>query len=340
MAKVLEKCTDCTKVMTIAGDLSHDGDGHGQYASSYTAVLSRGVKILDGLGNHDIGIYESGTTSFNSLAALKQVPPMALNAPDAAVDTLRKGQGWELFDSLLSQVDAGEPPGDSTAEVGSPQWNCPTFADRPDKVAPMYCTVAIARYYTFALKVPGSDTTAAYVVQLHNAMRSKTAVAYLQRIRDKLYRQQKQEIPIIIVGHSFEGSMRAQFNSLLRQLNVAAILYGHYHCKMVDPDRSSEQGHCDYRDLSDELVDSWVMTKNKNNVDIPDINTNAIFHNVFWVIRLDTDRRIVMVKRLNRHHIGDASELKSGRMDSLLAQMPSATFVYPKASAGFASIPY
>jgi hypothetical protein len=82
------------------------------------------------------------------------------------------------------------------------------------------------------------------------------------------------------------------------------------------------------------------MTKNKNNVDIPDINTNAIFHNVFWVIRLDTDRRIVMVKRLNRHHIGDASELKSGRMDSLLAQMPSATFVYPKASAGFASIPY
>jgi hypothetical protein len=47
-----------------------------------------------------------------------------------------------------------------------------------------------------------------------------------------------------------------------------------------------------------------------------------------------------MVKRLNRHHIGDASELKSGRMDSLLAQMPSATFVYPKASAGFASIPY
>jgi len=292
------------------------------------------------LGNHDIGMYETGTTSFNSLAALKQVPPMPLNAPDAAVDVIRKGQGWELYDSLVSQVDSGEPAGDSTAEVGSPQWKCPTFADRPDKAAAMYCMVAVARYYTFALKVPGSDRTAAYVVQLHNAMKSKTAVAYLQRVRDKLYQQQKQETPIVIVGHSFEGSMGTQFNTLLRQLNVAAVLYGHYHCNMVDPDRSSEQGHCDYRDLSDELVNSRVSTKNKHNVDIPDINTNAIFHNVFWVVRLDTDRRVVMVKRLNRHHIGDASALKSGTMDSLLGQMASAAFVYPKASAGFVSLPY
>ncbi len=56
----------------------------------------------------------------------------------------------------------------------------------------------------------------AYIVQLHNAIYSQTAVQYLRRISRIIDRNK----PVILVAHQFAGDSIASFNATVRQLKV------------------------------------------------------------------------------------------------------------------------
>ena len=78
MAKLLRLCGDCTKVMVVAGDLAHDdnvaagtaGKNTRTYGEVHYKIEARGVKIFDGLGNHDGNKFAANWVTFTSLMGL------------------------------------------------------------------------------------------------------------------------------------------------------------------------------------------------------------------------------------------------------------------------------
>ncbi len=68
--------------------------------------------------------------------------------------------------------------------------------------------------YDFRLENP--NHIMAYIVQLHNAIYSHTAVQYLRRIARIIDRNK----PVILVAHQFAGDSIASFNATVRQLKV------------------------------------------------------------------------------------------------------------------------
>lgn len=331
---IAAKCTECSKVFVIAGDLSHDGEGHDQYGAAYASVFIRGVKIIDGLGNHDVGLYAPEQTSFTSVDGVYRVPPFLAGAQVPAAAAARKAAGWDVYDLQQGHVDHDEPveAGETSKDFHAP---CGTFNWRQDdgKEPPAYCLFPFAYYYTIALKAPGTDKVVAYVVQLQNAMQSKTAVAYLTRVHDKLVAEGKQDAPVILAGHSVEGSATTAFETQVGKMNVAAILYGHYHCAANG--RAKAQGHCDAYDEPDEFLNpSSFYVTNIGGLRIPSVNGNAIFHNIFWIVSLDTDQGLVKWKRINRGGALDATNFQGGSIQFLINQMGPAAYNFPT-GAGF-----
>jgi len=136
----------------------------------------------------------------------------------------------------------------------------------------------------------------AYVVQLHNAIYSESAVEYLNRAMHSINRDR----PVILVGHQFAGSALARFNATVRELKVAAIIHGHYHC-----DQQHDRNHCDFRDNQPLLlIDRFGADfTNVFGAVIPRITSNAAFHNIFWSITLDDSKGTVKLKRYDNHHV-------------------------------------
>lgn len=344
-ARLVSLCSDCTKVFAIMGDLTHDGGGRTSYGNAHKKAEVVGVKVLDGLGNHDIDDLADDETTFDSEDQLKHVPPfppskvtgqaaLALDRPMAA---LRLQQGWSIFHSSLQKIDFNDT--DSVANDTGNGPPCPTFR----MSTAHYCNKADAYYYTVALSTPGGATPAAYFVQLHNAIKSNTAVTYLKAVKQELEAKGEGNKPVILGGHWLGGSASQEFRATVGTMNVAAILFGHYSCTDKG---GKEHGHCDLNNnTAAELFDSPSNSDtNKHGTPIPAVNGNAILHNIFWFFKIDTTREEVSFKRIDRGRIGDISTYKSGNLANLIGQMSTrgskAAFSLPFRSDQFYTCSY
>eukprot|EP00093_Oithona_nana_P004755 04755.XXX_40063_40587_1 [CDS] Oithona nana genome sequencing. len=72
LGRITEKCTDCPQIMPIAGDLTMNGANRHIYRLGYKGAQSFGVKILDGLGNHDTHPFADDEVSFDSISNLRE----------------------------------------------------------------------------------------------------------------------------------------------------------------------------------------------------------------------------------------------------------------------------
>ncbi|KAF7781636.1 hypothetical protein PRUB_b0927 [Pseudoalteromonas rubra] len=283
-AILASKCTNCIKAIPIAGDLTMDGDGRTTYGNAHKHMESFGVKVLDGLGNHDSHDLADDETSFDNYSELHSYEDLY-------------NKGWKIFDEYHTNIDGGD---------------CSGFNHNPKH----YCTSADAYYYTAALAQPGtsSSNAAAYLIQLHNQIYSKNAVAYLKRAISKI----GPDKPVIIVGHYPGGSYSGDFVSAVRGINLAAIIHGHYHCN-----QGGGGDHCDYKENSPGFViDAFSGSiKNRHGSPVPVVNVNAAFHNIFWSISLDTSSNRISFKRYNRAHIGDAAAYSSGDFNTIVNQV-------------------
>ncbi|PNQ53668.1 hypothetical protein C1141_20050, partial [Vibrio agarivorans] len=261
IAILAAKCLDCVKAIPIAGDLTMDGDGRTTYGNAHKSMERYGIKVLDGLGNHDSKDLADDETSFDSYDELHDGENLAL-------------RGWEIFDQWKAPIDGGD---------------CSFFNKEPKH----YCRNSDAYYYTVSLS-NGSDTESAYLIQLHNAIGAENTLRYLERVKSKV----NDDLPIIIVGHSFDG-LRSynnynRFYNLIKNLNVVAILHGHYHCKY-------EGDHCDYEENSPGFVIDSInySLENKYGSRVALVNMNAAFHNIFWSISIDDVNKKIAFKRYN-----------------------------------------
>ena len=71
LGRITFKCTDCPQVIPIAGDLSMEGENRHIYRLGYKGAQSFGVKVLDGLGNHDTHSFADDEVSFDSIPNLR-----------------------------------------------------------------------------------------------------------------------------------------------------------------------------------------------------------------------------------------------------------------------------
>ena len=180
LGRLTALCSDCPQIAPIAGDLTMEGAKRHIYRQAYQAAESFGVKILDGLGNHDILPLGEDECSFDS------------------IDHLRAGsslsqKGWTVVHTWTTKMSA-------------------------DNECGHYCNVEDGHYYTIGItnRQMAPHNILAYVVQLHNAIYSETAVEYLNRAVSSMNRDR----PIILVGHQFAGSALARFNTTVRDLKV------------------------------------------------------------------------------------------------------------------------
>lgn len=93
LGRLTRLCLDCPQIMPIAGDLTMNGENRHIYRLGYQGAESFGVKILDGLGNHDTHSFADDEVSFDSLW------------------TLRRGQslvakGWTVVDAWTTVMSA------------------------------------------------------------------------------------------------------------------------------------------------------------------------------------------------------------------------------------------
>ena len=71
LGRITLKCTDCPQIIPIAGDLTMNGENRHIYRLGYKGSQSFGVKILDGLGNHDTHSFADDEVSFDSISNLR-----------------------------------------------------------------------------------------------------------------------------------------------------------------------------------------------------------------------------------------------------------------------------
>ena len=214
-ALLLSRCEDCTKVFPIMGDLTHDGDGQSEYESAYLTITKSGVKILDGLGNHDLKQFSDIATAFNNEDSLFRVLPGKRNPlVDAALmrqaeQPFRNLHGWEPFHFKAFKVDRDTA---STTPCGT--FNATIESDycKASGSGALYYTMALTRPFTF------QKPAVAYLVQLHNAMQSNTAVDYLRLVKQELTKRGELAKPVILVGHQLAGSNKADFKDLVKEM--------------------------------------------------------------------------------------------------------------------------
>lgn len=137
----------------------------------------------------------------------------------------------------------------------------------------------------------------AYVIQLHNGIYSETSVQYLQRVSRAIIDRSR---PVILVAHQFTGDAIVAFNETIRQLNVALIINGHYHC-----DQEYDLNHCDFRDNSPVLLMDRFGADflNVHGAVIPRVTSNAAFHNIFWSVTLSDAEGAIYLKRYDNFHV-------------------------------------
>jgi hypothetical protein len=323
-AKMLSRCFDCTRVFVMAGDLSHDGDGLRSYGDGYKNATRLGVKVFDGVGNHDVDRFEQDWTSFVSERGLYQVGELAWGdsrtAPTADERAIfptisAMSQGWSVYHSASSKIDDGEV-GNTVDDRNAMcregrQRDCKADKDACSsfRMGDAYYCENPAFYYTFALRPPLTlaANPSAYMVQLHNAIYSASAVSYLTAVRDKLKADGEIDAPVILVAHQLRGAKATDFKALVKSMNVAAIIIGHYGCddRNVKP-AQKDHGHCDWKNtIADDLRFTGQGFVNSSGVVPPIINVNAIFHNVFWSVQLSPKRGLVAFRRFNRGAMED-----------------------------------
>ena len=71
LGRLTALCSDCPQVVPIAGDLTMEGAKRHIYRQAYQGAESFGVKILDGLGNHDILPFGDDECSFDNVDHLR-----------------------------------------------------------------------------------------------------------------------------------------------------------------------------------------------------------------------------------------------------------------------------
>ncbi len=206
-ARLVSNCTNCNKILPIAGNLTFDHRGMARYATTQRKTQEHGVKVLDGLGERDTHLMPVNSIAFGSEQVLRQGEGLADN-------------GWAVVDTFRSKmVDSGNKP-------------CGIFVGGKAH----YCDYSIALFYTVALASPGSTVPSAYMIQLHNGMFTEPAVRYLKRF--KHLAQRNPNLPIILVGHALDGNEKMAFQRLIRQLPVALILTG----SQIDEQKKSDTG--------------------------------------------------------------------------------------------------
>ncbi|NVJ61891.1 MAG: metallophosphoesterase [Gammaproteobacteria bacterium] len=297
IAKLADKCTDCAKAYTIAGDLTMDERSKSiQYCGAYKSAKQYNIQILDGAGNHDgvnWSLFGNKCNSFSSLVNLTGNESLSL-------------RGWKIVDYKKEAIDGGD-----CEFIASPKYFCKNKA---------------AYYYTAVLASPGADKPSVYLVQLHNVMISDSSVGYLKDIQSKLnLGLLDNTVPILIVGHQFgplsdsRYSMnRFEFQNILSTMNVAAILHGHYHCP------GDRDDHCDYTEnLPTDLIDhpGFGQYWNSHGARVPVVNVNAARNNIFWSISVSPDNNEISFKRFDRHFIGSIDNYTKGTFSSLMSQM-------------------
>ena len=329
VAKFLNRCNDCTPVFFIAGDLVHDNSGdESTYGLVHLSLEAKGIKIFDGLGNHDTKNFRDDWVSFDSRVGLYHViPGNPANRSDELDSTDRRlagfwssrARGWSIYHEGFDYIDRNEWDKCDPSNVQDGRFcGDPCKAFRFDDS--YYCVNKSAWYYAVALNSPtgmheitngigagaGPMEAGALVVQLHNFGRSKSAVNFLESLHDKLQREGKTGIPIVLVAHQLAGSERNRFDSLAAELNIAAFLHGHDRCN------GREYAHCDSQDPPSTYLgyvrNDGNLVTNANGTPIPTVNTNAIFHNIFWATSLDTDAGKITFKRLNAGEISAATQ--------------------------------
>ena len=275
-----------SKILVIAGDLTHDGGGIENYKASYEEAHVTGTTILDGLGNHDTDKIE--TTSFN-------IGSKALDRGD-----LFK-YGWKLFDKRAAAMCANFSPSAITTFWGLK--NPFSFDDQGNQFRTTrkakenyYCQHKRANYYTVALSKPRTTVVSAYLIQLHNAMTE--SVAYLESIKKKIESRGHSHIPIIIVGHQRGHRDDKKFRGIVKSMNIAAVIRGHYFCDPVPPNG----GHCDANNIFQRPTDRNGSIWNKWNKPIPVYNYSASLHNIYWAVKIDPSqgKETVTLFRCNR----------------------------------------
>ena len=311
VALLTKKCTDCVQVVPIAGDLSSDGDGRTPYGNAHKNMESQGVKVLDGLGNHDSHDFADDETTFDSYTNLVQMQDLS-------------GKGWQLFHHEFKKMS------DSGTDA------CKLFNNSPRH----YCEYADAAYYTMALAKLGTTQVAAYLVQLHNGLTTNAAIDYLRSVKAEIARVGDANAPVIIVAHQLgiggnnsssyvdpitNLEVTVTFKDIVKDMNVAAFIMGHTHCSSGD--------HCDYSDNepSDTVSAAFV---NQYGGYIPKFNVNAAFHNIFWGFSLDTVSNKISFARFDRAHIGDFPTDYRGTFAAIIRDIDDDGRNMPYASTG------
>lgn len=322
----LYRCSTCIKTFWIAGDLVHDNSGgESEYGSIHIDIETTKVKIFDGLGNHDTNNFRDDWVSFDSRSGLYHVGHLDKDKRSDPIDSAERQllnqltantRGWSIYHTMYSHIETNEVDTSCDATDVNQGRHCGNPCGSFRFSDAYYCENKSAWYYAVGMYGKGSRTQAnvtnlinltnvarlpklkpdALVVQLHNYVYSATAVKFLASLEKKLAKEGLQDIPIILVGHQDRGAAKSKFDDIVKKLNVAALLQGHWKCP---EGAKTDRGHCTNEDSNTAYVNNG-SSKNIYGFTIPIINTNAILHDIFWAVSLDTKANTLALKRIYR----------------------------------------
>lgn len=360
-ARILNRCTDCSKVLVVAGDLSHDKpDKARKYGEVFHLPIEKlGVKVFDGLGNHDNNDFADDWVSFDSprglyhmgsLASDDRAKPMSLQEIEGHNFVAPRFLGWRVYDLFLSRIDNEEKASQkdidwrvATSIEDSRYNNMLTSCGSFGYGDAWYCMNEDAYYYAIELNKPTNNFSfnlnfwstpnpkpGVLLVQLHNELYSTTSTRYLKRIRDKLSSEGRLDLPVILFSHKTDGTdgtMSPEFKKAAADMNIAAVIHGHYGCD----NRSSPKklnGHCDASNTWDDLRDWSEGIYNRNRVDVPIIDVNALLYGIFWAVQIDPSKGTIGFVRFNSKEMMVKSRggksfisLETGTFADLMAQI-------------------
>ncbi|QTL34746.1 FG-GAP-like repeat-containing protein [Pseudoalteromonas viridis] len=297
VAILTNNCSDCSKVVPIAGDLSMDGNGRTSYGNAYKDMVNLGAKPLDGVGNHDTHDYAYGETSFDDRAQL-------LKGQDLV------NKGWKIFHHSKNEMKADG----GRCNIGA------------------YCDNASVYYYTVKLQNPTDPSGSAYLIQLHNNIYSDSAVDYLKELKEEKGEEIGQS-PIFLVSHQLDDTKanESDMRKELKVLNVVALIHGHYNCEQ----EVAKGNHCNATESEPDLtVNRYFLGKNEKEVSIPAFNVSSAFHNIFWGFSIDTETNILSFKRFNRGEM-DSAYNYAGSFEGLINDIPLSAHNMPYRQKGF-----
>lgn len=357
-ATILNRCTDCTKVLVVAGDLSHDKpDKARKYGEAFHLPIEKlGVKVFDGLGNHDNNDFADDWVSFDSprglyhmgsLASDDRAKPMSLQEIESHNFVAPRFLGWRVYDLFLSRIDNEEKASQkdidwrvATSIEDSRYNNMLTSCGSFGYGDAWYCMNEDAYYYAIELNKPTYNFSfnlnfwstpnpkpGVLLVQLHNELYSTTSIRYLRRIYDKLDKEKRLDLPVILFAHKLSGQRSEEFKQVVANMNIAAVIHGHYGCD----NRSSPEkphGHCDASNTWDDLRWLGKNIYNRNNVSVPIVDVNALLYGIVWAVQIDPTNGTIGFVRFNTNQMEEDSRragrtfisLKTGTFADLMTQ--------------------